>query len=188
MIRLTFLIFSFSILSAGCNAAEHTYDKYAGAVPKEIYSLMKARECSPISRFYDGSIYAPSFVYNTSLFKKARAIFFACQLDNPKTEDKYKIVIVEKMITTGGVKYSDFRECPSEILYRKMPGGLSLNFNESDLKRESNLWEDTRRYRFTENINIPSDQSPQWLLDERRDGTGYGFFCAENQWYNIAYD
>ena len=159
------------------NASGYAYEKYA--VPKEIYSLMKAKECSPISGFYDRSVYAPPFVYKTN----SPEVFFACQIDNAKTEDRYKIVI---QLTRQSV-YSDFQKCPSEIFFREMPGGLSLNFNVGDLKQRLNLWQDTRRYRRTENIDIPPEHKPQWLLDALHDGVGVGFVCADGHWYNVVY-
>ena len=50
-----------------------------------------------------------------------------------------------------------------------------------------NLWEDTRKYRWTEPKTLFED-NPSWIIDERAEGVGYGLFCVGNNWYNVAYD
>jgi len=189
VVRVIFLLFALSP-SFGQATSE---GRFAGNVPKEVYQLMKQRECRPIEGFYDRDINSPSFIYVSGLFGTSTAIFFACKSDIPITRGKYKIVLMKKNITKDGVTYSDFEDCPNEIHYENMPGGLSLRVRLNDKKLvldDYNLWENTKKYIWNnENLlHIHTEDMPLWVLDERREGVGYGFFCVKGKWYNLSYD
>lgn len=189
MIRTAFLFLVLLKLSFGCIASDEVGKQFIGSVPKEVYRLMLERECSPIEGFYDRYITLPPFIYSSHLLNGGDAIFFACEIDNPVTDDRYKIVLVKKSYSDNGVVYSDYEECESEIYLRSMPGGLSMRLLDGPLDLDYNLWEYTKNYTWDQKLPLPDiSEKVSWLIEEHYGGTGYGFFCAEGNWYNVAYD
>lgn len=190
MIRTACLFLVLLKLSFGCLASDGVSKQFIGGVPKEVYQLMRQRECSPIEGFYDRYITLPPFVYYSYLLNDgSNAIFFACEIDKPVTDDRYKIVLVRKSYFDNGVVYSDYDECESEIYFRSMPGGLSIRLLNGPLKLDYNLWEHTKNYTWDQKRPHPDiGEKVSWLIEEHYGGTGYGFFCFEGDWYNVAYD
>ena len=164
-------------------------DSFVGSVPLEIYKLMKNKHCSPIRGFYDRHIFSPPFAYANGL-PGGDAVFFVCQVDNPTVEEKYKMVIMKKQRLKRKITYSDFEECPSEIYFEHMPGGLSIVRKPDIPPLPYNPWKDTIRdvWKKNERLDVDGGDSPSWIIDERAEGVGYGFFCTGNEWYHVAYD
>lgn len=189
MIRTACLFLVLLQLSFGCIASDEVSKQFIGSVPKEVYRLMLERECSPIEGFYDRYITLPPFVYHSHLFDGDGAIIFVCEIDEPVADDRYKIVLVRKSYSDNGVVYSDYEECDSEIYFRNMPGGLSIRLPDGPLELDYNLWEHSKNY-IWDQTQLPSDISEgvPWLIEEWYGGAGSGLFCAEGNWYNVAYD
>ena len=189
MIRIACSFLVLLQLCYGCVASDKVSEEYIGSVPREVTRLMKEKECSPIEGFYDRDINLPAFVYNGRLFDGDEAIIFVCEINEPVADDRYKIVLIKKSYSDHGVVYSDYAECESEIYFRNMPGGLSLRQIRGPLKLDYNLWEHTKNYTWDQKLPHPDIiERVSWLIEERYEGTGYGFFCAEGNWYNVAYD
>ena len=160
-------------------------DHFAGNAPEYIYNLMLENECVPIKGFYKGVVDAPPFVSSRELYYGAETIFFACELQNPVGENRYKIVI----LLDGRYETEKFSHCPGEILFREraMPGGLSLHVNKNLPAGKYFLWDDTKWG--SDLVFIPESQLKSlWILDERRGGVGSGFFCVYVDWYHMSYD
>ena len=164
-------------------------DSFIGSVPLKIYKLMKRKHCSPVAGFYDRHIFSPPFTYIERL-PGGDMVLFVCQIDNPTTEDKYKIVIMRIQYLKTKTVHSDFEKCPSEIYREDMPGGLSI-VRKPDISHFAyNRWEDTRKHVWKKNERLDFDgrDNPPWIIDERAEGVGYGFFCAGSEWYHVSYD
>ena len=179
-----FALLTIDILAFGAERGDFT-----GNVPREVNQLMREKRCAPIKDFYARVVASPPFLYISRLFDGDTAIVFACEIINPTSDDRYKIVFVRKSYTGTGAVYSDYEKCVSEIYFRSMPGGLSVRLNQESLPQDHNLWANTRNYVSRDsNLDLSLDQSPHWLLDERAASVGYGLFCANGEWYNVAYD
>ena len=190
MARVVCLWFLLQAHSLDCFASKPD-DPFVGSVPKEVHRLMMEKGCSPIEAFYDREVYSPTFIYVSDLLSEGTAIFFTCEIDEPKKTENYKIVLVRKSYSNGVVRYSEFGDCPGEIYFREMPGGLSVRLDQDIGRLKYNLWEDTRKYKWVDNALHPlsvDSQRSYWLLEERYAGVGYGFFCVNGKWYNVSYD
>ena len=189
MIRATSALLFLLKLSLSCVASAEVSDSFVGSVPKKFYQLMLEKECSPIKGFYDRDINQPAFVYHSRLFNGDDAIIFACEINEPVTDDRYKIVLIKKSYSDHGVVYSDFEKCENEIFFRSMPGGLAIRLLQGPLELDYNLWKHTKNYIWDRTLPNPViSEKVSWLIEERYEGTGYGFFCAEGNWYNVTYD
>ena len=189
MIRDIYLALFLLVFSFGCVATEKLNDRFVGSVPKEIYQLMGEKKCSPIEGFYDRDIYFPAFVYVRGLFNGNTAIIFACEINAPIADGRYKVVLVRKSYSENGVVYSDFEDCKNEIYFRSMPGGLSVRVLQEPLSLDYNLWEHTRNYVWNQTLShVDISDNVSWIIDERYEAVGYGLFCVEGDWYNVSYD
>lgn len=182
---MTLLLFFFHFHS---EAFGEPGDSLIGNAPLEIYQLMKEKQCSPIKGFYDRSILFPPFAYVTGL-PGGSMIFFVCQIDNPTADEKYKMVIGRMSYKKGKIALSDFEKCPSEIYFEYMPGGLSIFRNPDISSIDYNRWEDTRKHVWKKNERLGFDggDNPSWIIDDRAEGVGHGFFCAGGEWYYVSY-
>ena len=164
-------------------------DRFIGNVPLEIYQLMKKKQCSPIEGFYDRIIISPSFIYVDKLLD-GNIIFFVCQIDNSMVDRKYKMVIIREDYSNNKIMFLDFENCPNEIYFEHIPGGLSIIRNPDISSFDYNRWMDTRKniWRGKNKLNIDIGDNPSWIINERAEGVGYGFFCVDNEWYHVSYD
>lgn len=148
------------------------------SIPEEICKLMEQKECSPIKKFYsrDLTIFPP-FIYAEHLLAgHADLIVFACEMHKPTKSGRYKIVLMKKSFSKDNQNYiySNFEECPNEIYFRDMPGGLSVHSN-------------IRPSDSTVPQDISTHENTFWHLKERAEGVGTGFFCSQGDWHREFY-
>ena len=174
----------FSIACLGCSGVDGSEKGiYIGGVPTEIHDLMNERGCSPIADFYARAVYLPPFIVERS----PNLVAFVCQIDEPVGDDKYKLVIGERVRsnTESGFGFSSLDECSSEILLEHMPGGLSLKRYSGSPFLTYNRWEDTKNRLWSKkDVSV----QPSWIIRELVGGAvGYGFFCIEGEWHHQSY-
>ena len=111
----------FSIACFGCSGVDGSENGiYIGGVPTEIHDLMNERGCSPIADFYARAVYLPPFIVERS----PNLVAFVCQIDEPVGDDKYKLVIGERVRsnTESGFGFSSLNRVPKRSSTRTHAG------------------------------------------------------------------
>ena len=113
---------------------------------------------------------------------------FACKNTNSVENSKFKVVVLK--LSSGQMsKYEKVGNCPSEIPFDVMPGGLILKQYGLTENSKFNQWENARKgIWITEKTPIGYIDKSVVAIHESIGGERVILFCVSGAWNYIAFD
>ena len=183
MIRRFTIVLVYSACLCGNDVVGSEREAFIGSVPLTIHGLMKERGCFPIPEFYAREVYRPPFVVNHSISLTA----FVCQIGIPKDDYQYKLVVGHSRRVANGMEFRPLKECPSEILFRGMPGGLAISVHSRRSSQNYNLMDDAKKESHPkQGVSLKSSWSIDLHANPNREAE-HGYFCRGGQWHHVPY-